>query len=153
MVVYPDTLSFKTFSIRICAGLSVVVGDDHSADIKSDLLELCTETEHVLVVSYSEITPHLVLFNVQSTYHQHNLSLFFQLKKHLELAVRLKTRQYAARVIVVKQLSSKLQIELVSELSYALLDLFGLYLKIFFVIESRFHTEYKGNFSPLFLQE
>ena len=52
-------------------------------------------------------------------------------------------------MIVVKKLSSELEVKLVSELSDTLLDLFGLYLKILLVIKSRFHTGYKDNFSSL----
>ena len=55
-------------------------------------------------------------------------------------------------MIVVKKLTSKFEVQLIAELSNSFLDLFGLYSKILFVIESRFHTEYKDNFSSSLLQ-
>ena len=56
-------------------------------------------------------------------------------------------------MIIIKKLTSELEVKLVTELRNALLDLFGLYLEILLVIETRFHTEYKDNFSYFFLQE
>ena len=44
-------------------------------------------------------------------------------------------------MIVVKQLTSEFKIQLITELSNTLLDLFGLYLQIFLVIETFLHME------------
>ena len=53
---------------------------------------------------------------------------------------RLKTGKYTAGVIVVKEFSAKLQIKLVSELRYALFNVFGLYPQILFVVKSVYHN-------------
>jgi hypothetical protein len=43
-------------------------------------------------------------------------------------------------MMVVKELASELKIKLVTELSYALLDVFGLYPKILVVVKSVYHN-------------
>ena len=60
--------------------------------------------------------------------------------EHAKLAVRLKTRQHAARVIVVKQLAAKLQIQLAAKLRDALLNMSGLQLDILRVVETLTHV-------------
>ena len=55
-------------------------------------------------------------------------------------------------MVVVKELASEFEVKLVSELRYALLDLFGLNPQIFVIVKSRFHTECKDNFSYSSLQ-
>jgi len=54
--------------------------------------------------------------------------------------------------VVIKELSSELEVKLVSELSDPLLDLLRLYLKILVIVKSRFHTECKDNHYPATLQ-
>ncbi len=60
--------------------------------------------------------------------------------KHTQLAVRLETGEYTASVVIVEELASELKIKLVSELGYALLDVFGLYPQILFVVKSVYHN-------------
>ena len=50
--------------------------------------------------------------------------LIGKLKKHLQFAVRSKSRKHTGCVHIVKQLSSEFQIKLVSELSYSLFNMF-----------------------------
>ena len=59
--------------------------------------------------------------------------------QHAQLAVGQESRQHTASVVVVKQLTSKLKVQLVAELSDTLLDLFGLYLEILFYIKTFSH--------------
>jgi hypothetical protein len=152
VIIYLDVFTFKATSICICTCLTVVVSDYNAADIQSYLLKLCTKAQYVLVIGDAKVSSDLVLLYIQCADYHYHLSLILELKQHLKLTVRLETRQYAACVIVIKKLTSELEIKLVSELSDTLLDLFGLYLKILVVIESRFHTEYKDKFYTLFLQ-
>ena len=63
-----------------------------------------------------------------------------QLAEHSELAVGLKTGQDAACMVVVKEFASEFEVKLVAELSYALLDVFGLNFEIFLVVKTVFHN-------------
>ena len=62
-----------------------------------------------------------------------------KLQKHLQLGIRLKARQHAGRMVVVKQLAAKFQIELIVKLGDTLPDMGGLHRKIFVVIKSDLH--------------
>ncbi len=68
-----------------------------------------------------------------------DLGLLLQLQKHLPLGIRLKARQHAGRMVVVKQLAAKFQIELIVKLGNTLPDMGGLHRKIFVVIKSDLH--------------
>jgi len=61
------------------------------------------------------------------------------LHQHTQFAVRQETGQHTTGVIIIKQFTSEFKIQFVTELSDALLDLFGLYLEILLVIETYFH--------------
>jgi hypothetical protein len=61
------------------------------------------------------------------------------LHEHAQLAVGLETGKHTAGVVVVKELSAQLQIELVSELRNAFPDMFRLYVYILVVVKSNFH--------------
>ena len=62
--------------------------------------------------------------------------------EHAKLAVRLKTRQHAARVIIVKQLAAKLR--------DALLNMSGLQLDILRVVETLAHVWLPSRFHLMF---
>ncbi len=64
MIIYFDAETFQTLPVCISAGLAVVVGHYYAADHETALLELCAETENILVVCDSEIAANLVLLNV-----------------------------------------------------------------------------------------
>ena len=102
MIVDLDALAFESFAVCVSAGLTVVVCYDYTTYIKSDIFKFFLQTKHVLVVCDAEVSSNLVLFDVACTDHHDNLSLVLQLEKHLQLAVRLETRQYAACMIVIK---------------------------------------------------
>ena len=78
------------------------MGDDDTADIKSDIIELCSQAEDVLVVCDAKVTSYLVFLNILGTDDHYDLSLILQLEKHLKLNVRLKPWQYAACMIVIE---------------------------------------------------
>ena len=69
-----------------------------------------------------------------------DLNIIGNALEHAELAVRFKTRQHAARMIVVKQLAAKLQIELATKLRDALLNVSSLQLDILRVVETLAHV-------------
>jgi hypothetical protein len=76
------------------------------------------------------------------------------LHEHTQLAIRKKTWQHTAGMVVIKQFTPKFKVQLIAELSDALLDAFGLYLEILFVIKTFSHIfltymEYKVTISSL----
>ena len=147
MVVNLDAEAFQAVTVSIRAGLTVVVGNDHTAHIQAHLLEFATQAEHIFVVGNAEVATHLVLLNVFGTDHKQDFRTIAQLHQHLQFSVRLESGQHTTGVIVIKQLTSKFKVKLVAELGYALLNVFGLYLEIFLVIKTMFHTECKFNSS------
>ena len=135
---YAQTL--KTLAESIGTGLTVIVGNHHRSDQKATGLELLTQTQHIHIVGNTQITAYLVLFNIQCTDYDNNLGTVTELHKHTQLTVRLETGQNAAGVMVIEEFSSELEVKFVTELSYALLDVFGLYPKILFVVKSVYHN-------------
>ena len=67
-----------------------------------------------------------------------DLRLILQLEQHFHLPVRLKARQDARGVIVVKELAAELEIELAAEGVHALEDPLRLQTQILFKIKSDF---------------
>jgi hypothetical protein len=63
-----------------------------------------------------------------------------ELTEHTQLAVGLKSGEHATGVMVVEKFTSKLEVELVAELSYAFFDVARLYRHVFFIVESVSHN-------------
>ena len=102
MVVDLDAEALESGTVGICTGLAVVVGDDHAAHAQTDLLELFAETQHVFIISDSEVASYLVLLYVNGTDDYYYFSFILQLHEHAELAVRVESRQYAAGMVVIE---------------------------------------------------
>ena len=141
MVVGPDSELFETVPVGFGAFLTAEVGDDHRVDEKPALDERVPQPQHILVVRDPEVPAHLVLLDVDRADDDHDLRLVPELEQHVQLAVRTESRQDARSVVVVEELASELQVELVSEARYALLDVFRLNLEIFLVIEPVKHGD------------
>ena len=87
-----------------------ILGDDNAAHKEPHAAESVNEAEHIRVIGNAEIAAHLTLFDIGGVDHDHDFSLLFELKEHINLAVRLESRQHARGVIVIKQLTTQLQI-------------------------------------------
>ena len=140
MNVGDDTQTFQTLAEGIGTGLAVVVCDNHRSYQKAAALELLTQTQDVHVIGDTQVTAHLVLLNVNGTDYDNNLSIVAQLVEHAQLTVRLETGKDAAGVVIVEEFASELKVKFVAELSYALLDVFGLYPQILVVVKSVYHN-------------
>ena len=75
MIIYLDSQTLKTCSVCICTCLTVIMGYHYAAYEQTDILKLRTQPEHVLVISNTEVTSHLVLFDVKGTDHNKHLCL------------------------------------------------------------------------------
>ena len=133
------TQGFQTLFEGIGSGLTLILGDDHTAHIQSDGPEGIDQTQHFQIVGDAQVPPDLVLFQVTGIDGDDDLCLIPELEKHLHLAVGGKTGQYPGSMEIVKQLAAEFQIELAAELSDPLLDVFRLHFEVFFVVKSDFH--------------
>ena len=118
--------------------LSAVLSNHDRTDVKADVPEKVNEPEHLKVICNVEVAAPLSAFDCARTDGNDDLRLIFKLKQHPQLAVRLKARKNAGSVVVVKELSAELHIELSAEARHSLSYLLGLGLDIFFVVESFF---------------
>ena len=110
-----------------------------AAHKQADALEGIDQAQHVHIVGDAVVTAHLVGDDVLGADDDDNFGLLLELQKHLQLGIRLKARQHAGRMVVVKQLAAKFQIELIVKLGDTLPDVGGLHRKIFVVIKSDLH--------------
>ncbi len=82
MTIGLDAHTFETMAELVSSTLTVIVSDDHRAHIEAATHKLITQTQGIFIVCDAKVSPHLVLFNVFSTNHNHNLQAVPQLGKH-----------------------------------------------------------------------
>ena len=116
--------------------LPLKLRDDDRADVEAAVAEFIDEPEHIDVISDAEVAADLVFDDVFGADGNDDLGLVVQLHEHAELGVRLKARQHARGVVVVKELAAEFQIQLAAELADPLADVFGLRLQIHVVAET-----------------
>ncbi len=138
MVVDLDSERFHTLLERICGRLTLVLGQHNAADIESDLGEHVEKAHNIDIIGDTEVAAYLVFFDVARVYHDDDLGIVLELEEHLELAVGLEAGQYSRCVIVVKELSAELEIELVAKLRNALSDVLRLHFEVSFIVKSDF---------------
>ena len=134
-----NTERVQAITEHVGSRLAGILGDDHSRDGKTVAAEQVNQTQHVLVIGNAEVATGLVLLDVVRVNRDDDLDVVGDALKHAELAIRLKTRQHAARVIVIKQFAAKLQIQFAAKLRDALLNMSGLQLDILRVVETLAH--------------
>ena len=134
----------------IGGGLAGVLGDNHGRDSKTVAAEQVDQAQDVLVIGNAQVATGLILLDVVRVDRDDDLNVIGYALEHAELAVRFKTRQHATRVIVVKQLAAKLQIQLAAKLRDALLNMSGLQLDIFRIVETLAHVWLPSRFHLMF---
>ena len=157
MTIDLDAETFQAVLVSIRARLAIIVSDDYPTGIQSYFFEFIAQTENILIVSDTEITSHLVLFNIKGTDDHDNFCTITELHEHTQLAIRKETRQHAAGMVIIEQFTPKFKVQLIAELRDALFDSFGLYLEILFVIKTYSHIfstymEYKVTISSASLK-
>ena len=98
------------------------------------------ESEKILVISDSQVSSYLVLFYIRSVDGYDDLSLFLQFTQHGDLGIRLKSREYAGSVVVVKELAAKLKVQFAAELRNPFSDMLRLCREVLFIIKSDPHS-------------
>ena len=110
VIAHLNAHTLEARTIGIGAFLTIVVSDNNIGGIQARFLKLATQAQHIFVVGDAQVATHLVLFDVESANHNYHLSNVAQLHEHSQFAVGVETRQNAACVIIVKQLTSKLEV-------------------------------------------
>ena len=124
-----------------------MVRDDDAADVQPAALERVDQAQGVVVIGDAEVAAALVALDVVGRDGDDDLRVVLHFHEHTYLAVGGEARQHARRVVVIKEFSAKLQIQLAAELADAFADLFRLHLEVFIVVKAdRLHR----SFSPLF---
>ena len=125
--------------------LSAVVGYHHGANHESPAVVFLAQTDHVFVVCDAEVGALLVLLYVGRVDNDDYFYAVADFLEHPQLAVGQKPWQYAAGVVVVEELSAKLQIQFSVKLRYSLLDVFRLDGLVLLVVKSCFHRYFIDN--------
>ena len=110
VIAHLNAHALEARTIGIGAFLTVVVSDNNIGGVQTRFLKLATQAQHIFVVGDAQVAAHLVLFDVESANHNYHLGNIAQLHEHSQFAVGVETRQNAACVIIVKQLTSKLEV-------------------------------------------
>ena len=145
-----NTERVQAVAEHIGSRLAGVLGDDHSRDGKAVAAEQVNQAQHILVIGNAKVTTSLVFLDVVRVDRDDNLDIVGDALEHAELAVRFKTRQHAARMIVIEQLTAKLQIELATKLRDALLNVSSLQLDILRIVETLAHVWLPSRFQLMF---
>ena len=144
--VYADAERLEPALELLGRGLAAVVRDDDAADVQPAALKRIDQAQGVVVIGDAEVAAALVALDVVGRDGDDDLRVVAHLHEHAHLAVGGEARQHARRVVVIKEFSAKLQIQLAAELTDALADLFRLHLEVFIVVKAdRLHR----SFSPL----
>ena len=132
-------ITFKTLLKGYGSRLTVIMCDNYRTDHKPTILEFSAKTEHVLVISDSEISAFFIFLYIGCTNDDNNLDAIAYFLKHAQLAVGLKSRKHTAGVMIVEELSSQFEVQLAIELGDSLFDMFRLNGLILLVVKSYFH--------------
>ena len=147
MAVHLYAHLLQTALEHLRAVLAREMGDAHASHIQVLGLKNTFQPQQIGIIGNAQIAPHLILLDVLRADDDHNLHLIGQLHQHAQLAVRLKARKHAGRVVIVIKLSAELQIQLIIKLADALPDVLRLHLQIFFVVKSFSHAVFISLFS------
>ena len=138
VVIHLNAHALKALAVSIGAGLTVVVRDHNRIHHETTAHKLIAEAQHIHIVSDAQVAAYLVFLNVDRADDDDNFRNINQLRQHSQFAVGLETGQHTAGVEVVEEFSAKFEIQFVAEFRDAILDVFRLDFKVFFVVESVF---------------
>ena len=116
-----------------------VLREHHGGNGEALGAEEVHEAQDVLVIGDAQVAARLVALDVVGVDGDDDLDLAREALKHAELDVRLKAGQDTARVVIIKELAAKLEVELAAKLIDALLDARCLQLDVAVVVESGAH--------------
>ena len=112
MAVYADAEHLEPVLEFLRRRLTAVVRDDDAADIESAALKGVDQAQRVVVIGDAEIAAALAALDVIGRDGDDDLRVVLHFHEHTYLAVGGEARQHARRVVVIKEFSAKLQIQL-----------------------------------------
>ena len=136
MFINLDPQSFQFLFISHHAGLTVKLGQNHTAHIQTIAAEGIDQAQYIRIVSDAQIAAHLVFFNITCADDNNDFRIILQLYQHIDLTVRLKAGQHTGCMVIIKQLAAEFQIQLAAELSNSFFDMLRLHLQVFIIIKS-----------------
>ena len=116
--------------------LTCVFREHDTADLKSNTSKAVDKAQNLLVVGDTYVASVLVVFNIVGGDSYDYFRAVLKGAEHRKLGIGLESGEDSGRVVVVKELAAKLQIELAAKLVNALSDVLRLHCNIFFVVET-----------------
>ena len=123
MAVHFDAERLQALLKYIGDRLTAVMGNDYAADIKPDAAKGIDQAKSVIIVGDAQVSAAFIPLNIVCRDGDHDLGVFFHLQQHPDFAVRLKARKDTGSMIIIKELSAKLQIQFAAELLNAVADI------------------------------
>ena len=105
-----DTQMLQMCFKGICRSLIRILCDDNTADVQPGITECINQTQHLNIIGDAHIASYLVFLYIICGYRNDDFHFLFQLKEHFQFTIRLKSRQNSGSMVIIKQLSAKLQI-------------------------------------------
>ena len=136
MVIDLDPEALQLFSVRHCAWLLRKSCHYDRSDVEPAIPECVDKAENIHIIGDAEVSSHFVLFDVRRVDRYDDLGVLLELHQHVDLTVGPESRKNTGSVIIVKQFSSELQIELSSEKVYPLKDVLRLHFYIFVIVKT-----------------
>ena len=140
MAVYLDSHMLQLGLKDICARLALIQVDHNASHIKAFILKLLNQAQYIHIIGDPQILAYLIFLYIRGADHNDDLSLVGQLKEHPKLAVRCEAGKNPGGVVVIKQLSSKFQIKLITKLADPFSDVFRLHGKVLIIVKSDLHV-------------
>ena len=131
-----DAQSFEPLLEQLGSRLAAIVGDYNAADEKTDAAECVDKSERILVVGDAEVAAAFIALDIVRGNGDNDFRLVLHFKQHFHLAVRLKARQYARCVVIVKQLAAEFEVQLAAEFCDSVSYVARLLAHVFFVVEA-----------------
>ena len=120
--------------------LARILSDNDGGDGKAVAGKQVDKTQDILVVRDAQVSPRLVLLDMVRVDGDDDLDLIGNTFEHAKLGVGLKAGKNAARVVVIKELAAKLQVQLATKLSDTLADMLRLQLDVPAVVKPLTHA-------------
>ena len=136
MFVHFNAQSFQFLFICHNAGLTVELGQHHTAYIKTVAAESIDQAEYIHIVCDAQIASYFILFNITCTDDDDDFRLIFQMHQHIDLTVRLEAGQNTGCMVVIEQFAAEFQIQFATKLGNALFDMLRLQFQVFIIIKS-----------------
>ena len=123
MKIGADSQIVQPDAVLIGRGLAGILGDNNGTGEEPHFAESFDETEDLGIIGKPGIHADFIPFDGRGADDKHNFRLILQLAEHFKFTVRFKTGKDTGGVIIVKKLTSELQVQLVAEHGNTLPDM------------------------------